>query len=115
MCTGTAKAAVARRAVRYLHRGDTGGLGPDADGDVVRMLLSGSVAPGVTGEPEEQWLALRLYLCRCTAPALPAGPNGTDLRESSRSVRNGGGGRGLLDGGAAHDRTMPGCAAVAAV
>ncbi|OKI25052.1 CHAT domain-containing protein [Streptomyces sp. CB03911] len=89
MCTGSAKAAVARRTVRYLLRGDTGGLGPDADGDVVRMLLSGSLAPGVSGEPEERWLALWLYLCRCTAPALPAGTDGTDgtdLRESARAA-----------------------------
>ncbi|MFC8448142.1 CHAT domain-containing protein [Kitasatospora sp. NPDC057223] len=86
MYTGSAKAAVARRTVRYLLRGDTGALGPDADGDVARMLLSRSVAPGATGGPEERWLALWLHLCRCTAPALPAGANGADLRESSRAA-----------------------------
>lgn len=86
MCTGSAKADVARRTVRYLLRGDADALGPDADGDVVRMLLSTSAAPGVTGEPEERWLALWLYLCRCTAPALPAGANGLDLRGVSRAA-----------------------------
>ncbi|MFD9719093.1 CHAT domain-containing protein [Streptomyces sp. NPDC059076] len=68
-----AKAAVARRIVRYLDGGDVTGLGPDAEADVTRMVRDAVEhdESGVTGEPEALWLALWLALCGCTAPDLP--------------------------------------------
>ncbi|WP_329012544.1 CHAT domain-containing protein [Streptomyces sp. NBC_00690] len=68
-----AKAAVARRIVRYLDGGDVTGLGPDAEADVTRMVRDAVEHDdfGVTGEPEALWLALWLALCGCTAPGLP--------------------------------------------
>ncbi|MEU9128362.1 CHAT domain-containing protein [Kitasatospora sp. NPDC048540] len=64
------KAAVARRIVAYLRHRDVSGLGPDADAEVAAMVREGRLADGrggVTGEPEELWLALWLALCRCEA------------------------------------------------